>query len=135
MLIGALLWLPYAVFGARTSTLRAGIATLLRLGVLTLLMSLWWLIAYAVGNARGLPILAITENINTTNGPTSATEVLRGLGYWLFYGRVGGSPGLPDIAAPYVTVRLLARVVRGAGARAAARRAGEVGAPRVLRRA
>ncbi|MFI5045844.1 MAG: alpha-(1-_3)-arabinofuranosyltransferase family protein [Acidimicrobiia bacterium] len=107
VLIGALLWLPYAVFAAGTATLRAGIATLFRLGTLTLLTSLWWLVAYTVGNARGLPILAITENVNTTNGPTSATEVLRGLGYWLFYGRVGGSPGLPDLAAPYITLRLL----------------------------
>jgi arabinofuranan 3-O-arabinosyltransferase len=107
VLIGALLWLPYAVFGARTATLRAGVLTLLRLGLLTFLMSLWWLVAYVVGNTRGLPILAITETINTTSGPTSASEVLRGLGYWLFYGRVGGSPGLPDLAAPYISGRLL----------------------------
>jgi len=107
VLVGALLWLPYAVFGARTASLRAGIATLFRLGSLTLLMSLWWIVAYAVGGAFGLPILAISENVNTTSGPASAAEVLRGLGYWLFYGRVGGAPGLPDLAGPYLTVSLI----------------------------
>ena len=48
-----------------------------------------------------LPILEITETVRTTNATTSAPEVLRGLGYWFFYG--GDTEGL-WLARPLVAV-------------------------------
>ncbi|HEX5586221.1 MAG TPA: alpha-(1-_3)-arabinofuranosyltransferase family protein, partial [Acidimicrobiia bacterium] len=108
IIAGAVCWIPYAVWGSRTATLRTGLAVLLRLGALTLLTQLWWMVAYSVGGAHGLSLLAVTETVNTTSATTSAAEVLRGLGYWFFYARDSIGPWLPELAPPYTTVGLIA---------------------------
>lgn len=102
VLLGAVLWVPYAVWFARTTDVRGGIAVVLRLGALTLLTQLWWLAAYSVGGRYGLPILSVTENVQTTSNTTSAAEILRGLGYWFFYGRDPHAPWLDNIAPTYL---------------------------------
>ena len=108
VLLGGLLWIPYTVLVTRTSTLRSGVVLLAKLGGLTFVTQLWWLVAYAVGGGYGLPILSVTENVRTTSGTTSAMEVLRGLGYWFFYGRDKLGPWLDGIAPPYIGLGLLA---------------------------
>ncbi|HEX4978781.1 MAG TPA: alpha-(1-_3)-arabinofuranosyltransferase family protein [Acidimicrobiales bacterium] len=106
-LLGAVLWLPHSVLVTRTATPRTALATLAKLAGLTLVTQLWWLVAYAVGGSYGLPILAVTENLRTTNETTSAVEVLRGLGYWFFYGRDRLGPWLGGLAPPYLTPALV----------------------------
>src|SRR5262249_9521924 len=86
VLAGALLWIPFAVWGDRLLSFRGGVLVLVRLGVLTLLTQLWWIVAYFVDGKFGLPILSVTETVQVTSATTSAAEVLRGLGYWFFYG-------------------------------------------------
>ena len=97
VVLGAALWAPFA----RPSP-RDGIRVLVRAGSLTLVTQLWWLVAYAVGGANNLPILQITETVATTNATPSATEVLRGLGHWFFYGGDPGHPWLDGLSTPYM---------------------------------
>lgn len=107
VLAGALAWIPYGVWGARSISPRAGLAVIARLGVLTLATQFWWLAAYAVEGRYGLDILGITETVRTTSNTASAAEILRGLGYWSFYGGDPLGPWLDGLAPPYVGVRLL----------------------------
>ncbi len=102
VLLAPVLWVPFAVGSLRAATPRAGMAALGRAGALTLACQLWWLGAYAVGGASNLPILALTENVQTTSYTASAAEILRGLGYWFFYGGDSEGPWLSSIAIPYV---------------------------------
>ena len=110
VLVGACMWIPYAVWWQREITWRAGWRVLWHMGVLTLFCQLWWLAAYSIGGKYGLPILALTENVQSTSSSTSAAEIVRGLGYWFFYGRDPGRPWLDGIAPPYQTSRLLIAV-------------------------
>ncbi len=74
---------------------------LARLAGLTLVTQLWWLMAYSVGGAFGLPILQVTETVRETSGTTSAVEVFRGLGYWFFYGGDNQGPWLDGVAPQF----------------------------------
>jgi arabinofuranan 3-O-arabinosyltransferase len=86
VLAGVMLWVPYAVWWERSASVRTGATVLVRLALLILTSQLWWLVAYQVGGQYGQPILHVTETVNQTSTTTSAIEVLRGLGYWFFYG-------------------------------------------------
>ncbi len=84
--IAPLLWVPFAVWVHRDVTLRRALATVLRIGLLTLGCSLWWIAGLAVQGKYGIEILRYTETVKTVAGTSLASEVLRGLGYWFFYG-------------------------------------------------
>ncbi len=102
VVLGATLWVPVAVWSLRLATPRQGVGALVRSGGLTLATQLWWLVAYAVGGANGLPILSVTEQVQTTSYTASGAEVLRGLGYWFFYGADSEGLWLRQIAPPYM---------------------------------
>jgi hypothetical protein len=102
VVLGATIWVPVAVWSLRDATPREGVGALLRAGVLTLATQLWWLVAYAVGGANGLPILSVTEQVQTTSYTASGAEVLRGLGYWFFYGADSEGLWLRGLAPPYM---------------------------------
>ena len=57
----------------------------LRIALLTALTSLWWVVALVIEGRYGLPLLSYTETIEQVASTSSATEVLRGLGYWVPY--------------------------------------------------
>ncbi len=57
-----------------------------KVGVLTLGVSAWWIVGLAIQGAHGLPILRFTETYRAISGASTPAEVLRGLGYWFFYG-------------------------------------------------
>src|SRR5215213_5736713 len=84
--LGPLLWIPFAVWVHREVRLRSALATVARIGVLTLACSLWWMAGLAVQGGYGIEILRYTETVKTVAGTSLASEVLRGLGYWFFYG-------------------------------------------------
>lgn len=84
--VGPLLWFPYAVFVERSSTLRRAFSAIARIGVLTLATSLWWIAGLWAQGRYGLDILAYTETYETVAKAATAPELLRGLGYWFFYG-------------------------------------------------
>ena len=95
------LWLPFAVWVTREHTARRAAGVAVRTAALTAVTQLWWLAALWVGGAHGLPILRTTESIETVAHTSSAPEVMRGLGYWFFYGGDNLGLWLPGIARPY----------------------------------
>ncbi len=54
--------------------------------VLTVGTSLWWIAGLWAEGKYGLPVTKYTETYKTVAEVSSAPEVLRGLGYWFFYG-------------------------------------------------
>ncbi len=84
---GPLLWVIYAVWFAREVSLRKALAACGRIGILTLLTSLWWVGGLWAEGKYGLPVIRYTETYKTVASVSSPPEVLRGLGYWFFYGR------------------------------------------------
>jgi len=98
---GPLLWVVWEVVGGRVHWRRA-LATALRIGVLSALVSLWWVEGLAVEGTYGMNVLRYTESIPTVARTTSAAETLRGLGYWFFYGVDKLGLYLP-MAGPYMT--------------------------------
>ena len=85
--LAPLLWLLYAVWGTREVTFRDAGAAALRIGVLTLGVSLWWIAGLWAEGVYGINVLKYTETIPTVSSTSLSSEVLRGLGYWYFYGQ------------------------------------------------
>ncbi|HEX2850837.1 MAG TPA: alpha-(1-_3)-arabinofuranosyltransferase family protein, partial [Acidimicrobiales bacterium] len=83
--LGPVLWFPFAVANGE-ATWRRALATVARIGILTALVSLWWVIGLSVQGKYGIPILRYTETVETVARTSLASEVMRGLGYWFFYG-------------------------------------------------
>jgi arabinofuranan 3-O-arabinosyltransferase len=81
------LWVVNAVWVEREVTGRAALAAVGRLGALTAATSLWWIAGLWAQGTYGLPILRFTETYKAVADSSTAPEVLRGLGYWFFYGR------------------------------------------------
>ncbi|HEX4819018.1 MAG TPA: alpha-(1-_3)-arabinofuranosyltransferase family protein, partial [Acidimicrobiales bacterium] len=84
--IGPLLWFPFAVWGSRETTLPNAVRVFARIGALTLLTSLWWISGLLTQGGYGIEILRYTETAKVVAAASVAPEVLRGLGYWFFYG-------------------------------------------------
>jgi arabinofuranan 3-O-arabinosyltransferase len=80
------LWLIHGVWVTHEVTLRRAVATAARIGGLCVLVSLWWLAGLWAEGMYGINVLRVTETIPTVSSTSSASEVLRGLGYWYFYG-------------------------------------------------
>lgn len=100
LLIGLapLLWLIYAVWGSRELTWHAAWTTALKLGVLSLGVSLWWMAGLWAEGAYGINVLLFTETVPTVALTSLSSEILRGLGYWSFYGQ--------DKVEPWITAAL-----------------------------
>jgi len=79
----------------------AGRAALLGGGI-----SLWWLVGLRLQGAYGLPVLQLTENLDTVAVSSTPGDVLRGLGNWFFYGRDRTGWSL-DQAEAYATDRIV----------------------------
>lgn len=99
--VGPLLWVLALVLEDRQLCGRA-LAAAGRIGLLSFGVSLWWIAALRLEAAYGLPVLQVTERLETVAETSSPLDVLRGLGNWFFYGkdRLGYSI---DQAADYLT--------------------------------
>jgi arabinofuranan 3-O-arabinosyltransferase len=110
--LAPLLWLVHSVWGSRETNVRGAVRAGLKIGVLTLPASLWWIAGLSVQGTNGIEILRYTETAKVVASVSISNEVLRGLGYWFFYGtdRLGPwiEPGvaytqwLPLIAVTYL---------------------------------
>ena len=80
------LWLAHAVL-QRTITVRRALATSLRIGVLAIAVSLWWIFMLRAQSTWGADVLAYSESLQATSLTSTSNEAIRGLGYWLFYVR------------------------------------------------
>ena len=85
--IGPLLWIVYAWLIAREVDGRRALGVVLRTGALTLLSSLWWIAGLRMQGAYGLDVLKYSETVQAVALTSTPNEVLRGLGYWFFYGQ------------------------------------------------
>ncbi len=85
--VGPVLWILYAWLGAREVVARRAIGVALRTGGLTLLTSLWWISGLRMQGTYGLDVLKYSETVRTVALTSTPNEVLRGLGYWFFYGQ------------------------------------------------
>ncbi len=82
--LGPVMWLLY--IGIAEQRLKSIVAPALRIGVLTAATGLWWVIGVRTQGANGPPVLRFTETYEAVADSSTAPEVLRGLGYWFFYG-------------------------------------------------
>ena len=82
-----LLWVPYSVVVLREVDWRRALATVARIGLLATATSLWWMSGLWAQGSYGLNILDYTETLRAVSRTSLPNEVLRGLGYWFFYGR------------------------------------------------
>jgi hypothetical protein len=88
--IAPVLWILYAWVTGEVEGRRA-LKVTWRIGVLTVVTSLWWLAGLWAQGKYGLNILKYTETLQVVSLSSLPSEVLRGLGYWFFYGidRIG----------------------------------------------
>ena len=79
-----LLWLADAAARGTITWRRAG-RTAVTLGGLSVAVSLWWMTALVIQARYGAAALSFSETLEAVSSTAVASEVLRGLGYWLFY--------------------------------------------------
>jgi arabinofuranan 3-O-arabinosyltransferase len=91
VVLGPLLWLVWTVAVEHEARWRDAAAVLVRIGALSLLVSAWWIAGLLVEAGYGVDVLRYTESVRATSSTSTPLEVLRGLGYWYFYG--GGKSG------------------------------------------
>jgi arabinofuranan 3-O-arabinosyltransferase len=84
--LAPVVWLCHARFTERSLTTRQGVATALRIGLLSLGVSVWWIAGLVLQGGYSLPVTRYTETYQTVASASTAPEVFRGLGYWFFYG-------------------------------------------------
>ncbi|CAB4594248.1 unannotated protein [freshwater metagenome] len=72
------------------------------LGAITALMSAWWIAGLSTQGKYGASVLSYSEALTSTSATSSAPEVLRGLGYWIFYDR-NAVTALTSASTPYQT--------------------------------
>jgi arabinofuranan 3-O-arabinosyltransferase len=80
------LWLLHAAW-QRSITWRTAVVTAAKLGGISLVVSMWWIVMLVVQGRHGADVLAYSETLDAVSLTSVSTETLRGLGYWLFYVR------------------------------------------------
>jgi arabinofuranan 3-O-arabinosyltransferase len=89
--VGPVLWIVYSCVTGQV-TLRRALNVTAKIGGLTLLTSLWWMAGLWAQGSYGLDILKYTETVKAVSRTSTPNEVLRGLGYWFFYGQDSVGP-------------------------------------------
>lgn len=84
--LGPLAWLVLAVMATGEITARQALRAGARIAGASLVVSLWWIAGLIVEGKYGINVIRTTETVATVAHTSSAAEVLRGLGYWYFYG-------------------------------------------------
>ncbi|MEX2268756.1 MAG: alpha-(1-_3)-arabinofuranosyltransferase family protein [Acidimicrobiia bacterium] len=84
--LAPLLWVAHAIWVSGEVSARQALRTCARIALLTVLASAWWVAGLIVQGAYGLDVLRYSESIEAVAVAGHSGEVLRGLGYWLFYG-------------------------------------------------
>ncbi|MGO9456907.1 MAG: alpha-(1-_3)-arabinofuranosyltransferase family protein [Acidimicrobiales bacterium] len=84
--VAPVLWLLYATAVEREASWARAAVAAAKLGGLALLCCLWWITGLQVEAAYGVDVLKYTETVKSTSATSSPAEVIRGLGYWYFYG-------------------------------------------------
>jgi arabinofuranan 3-O-arabinosyltransferase len=114
---GPLLWIFHEVAITREVRFRDAARAVGRIGVLSVGCSLWWLAGLWAQGSYGIDILRYTETAQTVATASMSIELLRGLGYWFFYGEDRFGPWIAPSRAytARVEVLLLSYVVPALG--------------------
>ena len=83
--LGPVIWLVADVASGRVRAV-AALRAAAKIAVLSAAVSLWWIVALRVQGAYGIPILRYTETYQAVATASTPAELIRGLGYWFFYG-------------------------------------------------
>jgi arabinofuranan 3-O-arabinosyltransferase len=83
---GPVLYLLHAG-ASRSVTWRSVLATAGRVAALAVPVSMWWVVMLSVQGRWGADLLGYSESLEAVSLTSTSTEVLRGMGYWLFYVR------------------------------------------------
>ena len=86
VLVAPGVWMLHAVFVSREVPGRRALVASGRLALLSAVVSVWWAAGLWAEGRFGIYILRVSESVPTVSSTSSASEVLRGLGYWYFYG-------------------------------------------------
>jgi arabinofuranan 3-O-arabinosyltransferase len=78
------LWLLHTAWRGDASWRRVA-ATAGKVALASAAVSLWWIAMLVVQGRYGADVLAYSESLESVSFTSTSTEVLRGLGYWLFY--------------------------------------------------
>lgn len=81
---GPVLWLLHSAW-SRTIRWRAAVVVAMRIGVMSLGVSLWWIMMLLIQRRFGANVLPYSEALADVSATASSSEIWRGLGYWLFY--------------------------------------------------
>ena len=84
--LAPVLWLVHAAAVERSVAPRRAVGAALRIGALSLGVSLWWITGLLIQSAYSLSTVRYTEPYQLVAESSTSTEILRGLGYWYFYG-------------------------------------------------
>ena len=100
----ATLVVPALIMVARAERVpwRHIVATLARTAVVVVGLSAYWLVPALGAMGTGAVVLANSESPQAIAAPSSAAEVLRGLGLWPMYGGDAGDPWQPGFSG-YLT--------------------------------
>ncbi len=101
------LWLLHA--GWRGDVLwRRVAATAGKVALMSTAVSLWWIAMLVIQGRHGADVLAYSESLESVSFTSTSTEVLRGLGYWLFYIRDAFSATTTASLDHLVSIRVIA---------------------------
>jgi arabinofuranan 3-O-arabinosyltransferase len=106
--VGVAAVIPFTVWASREVDWRRAVGAVLRTGLLVAVTQVWWLVSLLLDGAYGAPVLQATETIEAVAVPSLASEVVRSLGNWFFYGNDKLGPWV-EASVPYTQdVRLIA---------------------------
>ncbi|MEX0768716.1 MAG: alpha-(1-_3)-arabinofuranosyltransferase family protein [Microthrixaceae bacterium] len=89
VMVGPMLWFVYATCIEREVGFVVALKAAGKITLLTIATSVWWVVGLMTQGAHGISILRYTETYETVANAALAPELLRGLGYWFFYGTDG----------------------------------------------
>ena len=84
--LAPVLWLVHVTLIERSVPWRRSVAAALRIGFGSAVVSVWWIAGLVIQGRYSLPVTRYTETYEAVAGASTAPEILRGLGYWFFYG-------------------------------------------------
>ena len=96
----------FAVLARSRVTLRQLVTVLTRCAIFVTLLSLYWIVPSVSAIRAGATVVANSETVQGIANPSSAAEVLRGLGLWPLYGADQNGPWEPQFVS-YLTDRVI----------------------------
>ena len=105
---GPVLWVCWELAG-REVPRQLLVKAVARIALLSGATNAWWIVGLSVQATNGIDVLRYTESVQTTAAASSAQEVMRGLGYWFFYGDDPVGPWVGP-SRPYMAAAILVAV-------------------------